>query len=82
MLPLFVYQESLLISVTEVLGQSNRANVITVKHDTLILANLHWQRSLSLDHSTWNVDSELASEVYERWEKMKHGETCRSVQKS
>ncbi|XP_059577932.1 transmembrane protein 131-like isoform X5 [Alligator mississippiensis] len=44
------------------------------KSDT---ANLHWQRSLSLDHSTWNVDSELASEVYERWEKMKHGETCR-----
>ncbi|XP_075786198.1 transmembrane protein 131-like isoform X5 [Pelodiscus sinensis] len=44
------------------------------KSDT---ANLLWERSLSLDHSTWNVDSELASELYERWLKIKHGEACR-----
>uniref|UniRef100_A0A8D0HE92 Transmembrane 131 like n=1 Tax=Sphenodon punctatus TaxID=8508 RepID=A0A8D0HE92_SPHPU len=41
-------------------------------------ANLLWQRSLILDHSTWNVDSELANELYERWQKIKHGEACRS----
>uniref|UniRef100_A0A803Y3Z4 Transmembrane 131 like n=1 Tax=Meleagris gallopavo TaxID=9103 RepID=A0A803Y3Z4_MELGA len=29
-------------------------------------ANLLWQRSLSLDRSAWDVDSELASELYER----------------
>uniref|UniRef100_A0A8C3IQB9 Transmembrane protein 131-like n=1 Tax=Chrysemys picta bellii TaxID=8478 RepID=A0A8C3IQB9_CHRPI len=44
------------------------------KSDT---ANLFWKGSLSLDHSTWNVDSELASELYERWQKVKHGEACR-----
>ncbi|KAM7168622.1 transmembrane protein 131-like isoform 2-T2 [Macrochelys suwanniensis] len=44
------------------------------KSDT---ANLFWKGSLSLDHSTWNVDSELASELYERWQKIKHGEACR-----
>ncbi|XP_065452530.1 transmembrane protein 131-like isoform X6 [Chrysemys picta bellii] len=44
------------------------------KSDT---ANLFWKGSLSLDHSTWNVDSELASELYERWQKIKHGKACR-----
>ncbi|XP_044874202.1 transmembrane protein 131-like isoform X4 [Mauremys mutica] len=44
------------------------------KSDT---ANLFWKGSLSLDQSTWNVDSELASEIYERWQKIKHGEACR-----
>ncbi|XP_050802173.1 transmembrane protein 131-like isoform X4 [Gopherus flavomarginatus] len=44
------------------------------KSDT---ANLFWKGSLSLDQSTWNVDSELASELYERWQKIKHGEACR-----
>ncbi|XP_015716403.1 transmembrane protein 131-like isoform X4 [Coturnix japonica] len=40
-------------------------------------ANLLWQRSLSLDRSAWDVDSELASELYERWQKIRHGEACR-----
>ncbi|XP_021249487.1 transmembrane protein 131-like isoform X2 [Numida meleagris] len=40
-------------------------------------ANLLWQRSLSLDHSAWDVDSELASELHERWQKIRHGEACR-----
>ncbi|XP_067407970.1 transmembrane protein 131-like isoform X2 [Emydura macquarii macquarii] len=44
------------------------------KSDT---ANLLWKRSLSLDNSMWNVDSELASELYERWQKIKHGEASR-----
>uniref|UniRef100_A0A8C8VIT0 Transmembrane 131 like n=1 Tax=Pelusios castaneus TaxID=367368 RepID=A0A8C8VIT0_9SAUR len=44
------------------------------KSDT---ANLLWKRSLSLDHSMWNVDSKLASELYERWQKIKHGEASR-----
>nr|XP_032649394.1 transmembrane protein 131-like isoform X4 [Chelonoidis abingdonii] len=44
------------------------------KSDT---ANLFWKGSLSLDQSTWNVDFELASELYERWQKIKHGEACR-----
>ncbi|NXJ16565.1 T131L protein, partial [Odontophorus gujanensis] len=39
-------------------------------------ANLLWQRSLSLDRSAWDVDSELASELYERWQKIRHGEAC------
>ncbi|OXB79372.1 UNVERIFIED_CONTAM: hypothetical protein H355_008177 [Colinus virginianus] len=40
-------------------------------------ANLLWQRSLTLDRSAWDVDSELASELYERWQKIRHGEACR-----
>ncbi|KAM6401384.1 transmembrane protein 131-like isoform 2-T2 [Pluvialis apricaria] len=40
-------------------------------------ANLLWQKSLSLDHSVWDVDSELASELYERWQKIRRGEACR-----
>uniref|UniRef100_A0A8C6JJR6 Uncharacterized protein n=1 Tax=Melopsittacus undulatus TaxID=13146 RepID=A0A8C6JJR6_MELUD len=39
-------------------------------------ANLLWQKSLSLDRSAWDVDSELASELYERWQKIRHGEAC------
>ncbi|KAM6401385.1 transmembrane protein 131-like isoform 3-T3 [Pluvialis apricaria] len=39
-------------------------------------ANLLWQKSLSLDHSVWDVDSELASELYERWQKIRRGEAC------
>uniref|UniRef100_A0A8B9CC05 Transmembrane protein 131-like n=1 Tax=Anser brachyrhynchus TaxID=132585 RepID=A0A8B9CC05_9AVES len=41
--------------------------------------NLLWQKSLSLDHSAWDVDSELASELYERWQKIRRGEACRSI---
>ncbi|KAM9258797.1 transmembrane protein 131-like isoform 2-T2 [Cariama cristata] len=40
-------------------------------------ANLLWQKSRSLDHSAWDVDSELASELYERWQKIRRGEACR-----
>ncbi|XP_067993359.1 transmembrane protein 131-like isoform X2 [Melanerpes formicivorus] len=40
-------------------------------------ANLLWQKSLSLNHSAWDVDSELASELYERWQKIRRGEACR-----
>ncbi|XP_071599092.1 transmembrane protein 131-like isoform X1 [Heliangelus exortis] len=40
-------------------------------------ANLLWQKSLTLDHSSWDVDSELASELYERWQKIRRGEACR-----
>uniref|UniRef100_A0A8C4TSN7 Transmembrane 131 like n=1 Tax=Falco tinnunculus TaxID=100819 RepID=A0A8C4TSN7_FALTI len=39
-------------------------------------ANLLWQKSLSLDRSAWDVDSELASDLYERWQKIRHGEAC------
>ncbi|XP_072717347.1 transmembrane protein 131-like isoform X7 [Ciconia boyciana] len=39
-------------------------------------ANLLWQKSLSLDRSAWDVDSELASELYERWQKIRRGEAC------
>ncbi|NXU59415.1 T131L protein, partial [Turnix velox] len=39
-------------------------------------ANLLWQKSLSLDHSAWDVDSELASELYETWQKIRRGEAC------
>ncbi|XP_062992321.1 transmembrane protein 131-like isoform X4 [Elgaria multicarinata webbii] len=40
-------------------------------------ANLLWERSLSLDSSTWNVDSDLAYELHEKWQKIKHSEICR-----
>lgn len=58
------------------------AYVISVKYEksVIFLANLLWQKSLSLDHSAWDVDSELASELYERWQQIRRGEACRSVQ--
>lgn len=58
------------------------ANVISVIYEksVIVLANLLWQKSLSLDRSAWDVDSELASELYERWQKIRRGEACRSVQ--
>lgn len=58
------------------------ANVTFVKYEksVIVLANLLWQKSLSLDRSAWDVDSELASELYERWHKIRRGEACRSVQ--
>ncbi|XP_012922681.1 transmembrane protein 131-like isoform X2 [Heterocephalus glaber] len=37
----------------------------------------NWDRSLSLDQSTWDVDSELANKLYERWKKYKNGDVCR-----
>ncbi|XP_042637342.1 transmembrane protein 131-like [Orycteropus afer afer] len=37
----------------------------------------NWQRSLSLDRSTWDVDSELANKLYERWKKFKNGDVCK-----
>ncbi|XP_061440547.1 transmembrane protein 131-like isoform X5 [Rhineura floridana] len=40
-------------------------------------ANLLWERSLSLDSSTWNVDSDLAYQLHEKWQKIKHSEICR-----
>ncbi|XP_032915442.1 transmembrane protein 131-like isoform X9 [Catharus ustulatus] len=40
-------------------------------------ANLLWQKSLSLDRFAWDVDSELASDLYERWQKIRRGEACR-----
>lgn len=49
------------------------------KKPAIVLANLLWQRSLSLDRSAWDVDSELARELYERWQKIRRGEACRLV---
>ncbi|XP_058136389.1 transmembrane protein 131-like isoform X2 [Dasypus novemcinctus] len=37
----------------------------------------NWQETLSLDRSTWDVDSELATKLYERWKKLKNGDVCR-----
>uniref|UniRef100_A0A8C6D6V1 Transmembrane protein 131-like n=1 Tax=Moschus moschiferus TaxID=68415 RepID=A0A8C6D6V1_MOSMO len=39
--------------------------------------NPNWERRLSLDRSTWDVDSELANTLYERWKKLKHGDICK-----
>ncbi|XP_075806487.1 transmembrane protein 131-like isoform X1 [Microtus pennsylvanicus] len=36
-----------------------------------------WDGSLSLDRSTWDVDSELANKLYERWKHYKSGHVCR-----
>ncbi|KAH0616044.1 hypothetical protein JD844_026835 [Phrynosoma platyrhinos] len=40
-------------------------------------ANLLWEKSLSLDSSTWNVDSDLSHELHEKWQKIKDSEICR-----
>ncbi|XP_048365082.1 transmembrane protein 131-like isoform X2 [Sphaerodactylus townsendi] len=40
-------------------------------------ANLLWEKSLSLDSSTGSVDSDLAYELHEKWQKIKHSEMCR-----
>ncbi|XP_036708555.1 transmembrane protein 131-like isoform X10 [Balaenoptera musculus] len=39
--------------------------------------NPNWEGSLSLDWSTWDVDSELANTLYERWKKLKNGDVCK-----
>ncbi|XP_062964213.1 transmembrane protein 131-like isoform X3 [Cynocephalus volans] len=39
--------------------------------------NPNWEGSLSLDRSTWDMDSELASKLYERWKKFKNGDVCK-----
>ncbi|XP_050647953.1 transmembrane protein 131-like isoform X3 [Macaca thibetana thibetana] len=39
--------------------------------------NPNWNGSLSLDQSTWDVDSELANKLYERWKKYKNGDVCK-----
>ncbi|XP_014635709.1 PREDICTED: transmembrane protein 131-like [Ceratotherium simum simum] len=39
--------------------------------------NPNWEGSLSLDRSTWDVDSELANNLYERWKKFKNGDVCK-----
>nr|XP_014336305.1 PREDICTED: transmembrane protein 131-like [Bos mutus] len=38
--------------------------------------NPDWEGSLSLDPSAWDVDSELADTLYERWKRLKHGDVC------
>uniref|UniRef100_A0A8D2J0B4 Transmembrane 131 like n=1 Tax=Varanus komodoensis TaxID=61221 RepID=A0A8D2J0B4_VARKO len=53
-------------------------NYLSIKWVLLIiLVNLLWERSLSLDSSTWSVDSDLAYELHEKWQKIKHNEICR-----
>uniref|UniRef100_A0A673SVQ4 Transmembrane protein 131-like n=1 Tax=Suricata suricatta TaxID=37032 RepID=A0A673SVQ4_SURSU len=39
--------------------------------------NPNWEGSLSLDRSTWDVDSELANKLYERWKKFRNGDGCK-----
>ncbi|XP_036279254.1 transmembrane protein 131-like isoform X5 [Pipistrellus kuhlii] len=39
--------------------------------------NPHWEGSLSLDQSTWDVDFELANKLYERWKKFKNSDVCK-----
>ncbi|XP_017659014.1 transmembrane protein 131-like isoform X2 [Nannospalax galili] len=39
--------------------------------------NPDWAGSLSLDQSTWGMDSERANNLYERWKKYKNGAVCR-----
>ncbi|XP_057583250.1 transmembrane protein 131-like isoform X2 [Hippopotamus amphibius kiboko] len=39
--------------------------------------NPNWEGSLSLDRSTWDVDSKLANTLYERWKKLKNGDVCK-----
>ncbi|KAM4811793.1 transmembrane protein 131-like isoform X4 [Urocitellus parryii] len=39
--------------------------------------NPNWDGALSLDWSTWDVDLELANNLYESWKKHKSGRVCR-----
>ncbi|XP_060034909.1 transmembrane protein 131-like isoform X3 [Erinaceus europaeus] len=39
--------------------------------------NPDWEGSLSLDQSTWDIDSELANKLHERWKKLKNGDVCK-----
>uniref|UniRef100_UPI004038C5FA transmembrane protein 131-like isoform X4 n=1 Tax=Callospermophilus lateralis TaxID=76772 RepID=UPI004038C5FA len=39
--------------------------------------NPNWDGALSLDWSTWDVDFELANNLYESWKKHKSGNVCR-----
>ncbi|XP_053439185.1 transmembrane protein 131-like isoform X4 [Nycticebus coucang] len=39
--------------------------------------NPSWDGSLPLDQSTWDMDSELASKLYEKWKKYKNGDVCK-----
>ncbi|XP_055000803.1 transmembrane protein 131-like [Sorex araneus] len=39
--------------------------------------NPGWEGSLSLDRSTWGVDSELADKLYERWKRLRSGGVCK-----
>uniref|UniRef100_A0A8C9QHF3 Transmembrane protein 131-like n=1 Tax=Spermophilus dauricus TaxID=99837 RepID=A0A8C9QHF3_SPEDA len=39
--------------------------------------NPNWDGALSLDWSTWDVDLELANNLYESWKKHKSGKVCR-----
>ncbi|XP_060234479.1 transmembrane protein 131-like isoform X3 [Meriones unguiculatus] len=39
--------------------------------------NPNWDRSLSLDRSTWDMDSDLANKLYESWKRYKSGDVCR-----
>ncbi|XP_030047486.1 transmembrane protein 131-like isoform X2 [Microcaecilia unicolor] len=40
-------------------------------------ASLRWQESLSLDGAFWSVDSDLGTELYNQYQRIKHGESCR-----
>ncbi|XP_029466074.1 transmembrane protein 131-like isoform X2 [Rhinatrema bivittatum] len=40
-------------------------------------ASSRWQESLSLDWSSVSVDSDLGTELYKQYQKIKHGESCR-----
>ncbi|XP_077878132.1 transmembrane protein 131-like isoform X4 [Ictidomys tridecemlineatus] len=40
--------------------------------------NPNWDGALSLDWSTWDVDLELANNLYESWKKHKSGKVCRN----
>ncbi|XP_073501340.1 transmembrane protein 131-like isoform X1 [Phyllobates terribilis] len=39
--------------------------------------SLRWQHSLSLGTSTWKIDYELGTELYEKYQKMQDKESCR-----
>ncbi|XP_075716450.1 transmembrane protein 131-like [Rhinoderma darwinii] len=39
--------------------------------------SLRWQHSLSLGMSTWKIDYALGTELYEKYQKMQDGESCR-----
>ncbi|XP_056418474.1 transmembrane protein 131-like isoform X2 [Hyla sarda] len=47
-----------------------------IRHLT-IEESLRWQHSLSLGMSTWKIDYELGTELYEKYQKMQDKESCR-----
>ncbi|XP_060634803.2 transmembrane protein 131-like isoform X2 [Anolis sagrei] len=72
------------LQINSVLSQKGVVHFEAIAHHDIYrslrmsdAANHLWEKSLSLDSSTWNVDSDLAHELHQKWQKIKQSEICR-----